>query len=159
LAAVARAQAEDATTAIIEVTSRYFRAVQSRLPTEAPGVGAVTREQWSALVEVVKAGTEGLSMGELAGRQGMALNSATALVDRLVNAGYLERRADPADRRVVRVGATPAGVELKGAIGEARRMEYERWLARLSPEDLAALRAALPALAHLAGLAAETGRR
>jgi DNA-binding MarR family transcriptional regulator len=156
---VPRAQAEDATTAIIEVTSRYFRAVQSRLPTEAPGVGAVTREQWSALVEVVKAGTVGLSMGELAGRQGMALNSATALVDRLVNAGYLERRADPADRRVVRVGATPAGVELKGAIGEARRMEYERWLARLSPEDLVALRAALPALAHLAGLAAETGRR
>jgi DNA-binding MarR family transcriptional regulator len=156
---VTQTQAEDVTTAIIETISRYYRAVQLRLPTEAPGIGAVTREQWFVLLEVVKEGPDHLSMGELAGRQGMALNSATAIVDRLVNAGLLERRPDPADRRVVRVSATPAGGRLKAAISAARRAEYQRLLAELSTEDLAALGAALPALAHLAEAAHRTSRR
>jgi DNA-binding MarR family transcriptional regulator len=154
-----QAQAEDVTTAIIETISHYYRAVQLRLPTDAPGIGAVTREQWFVLLEVVKKGPDGLSMGELAGRQGMALNSATALVDRLVNAGLLERRPDLADRRVVRITATRAGGKLKAAISAVRRAEYQRLLAELSEEETAALRAAMPALAHLAEAVSAATRR
>jgi DNA-binding MarR family transcriptional regulator len=147
---VTQAPAEDLTTPIIEVSLRYMKAVMHRLPTEVPGVGGVTREQLPVLGEVAKAGDPGLSMGELAGRTGLALNSATALVDRLVVAGLLERRQDVNDRRVVRVSATAAGHQLREAILAARRAEYERLLAELSPEDLMALRAAVPALARLA---------
>ena len=145
-----RAPAEDIATTIIEATSRYFRAVITRLPTHAPGLGGVTREQWSVLLEVSKAGPDGLTMGELAGRLGMALNSATALVDRLVTAAHLERRSDPADRRIVRVGVTAAGSSLTVAIKAARRAEYDRLLAELTPEQLEALRRAVPALDRMA---------
>ncbi len=131
-----------------------MRAVMLRLPTEAPGVGAVTQEQWWTLVEVTKADPAGISMSELASRRGMAMNSATALVDRLSQAGLLERRPDPADRRVVRVGVTDEGRRLREAISARRRAEYERLLASLSPEELQTLHAAVPALARLAEVAA-----
>jgi DNA-binding MarR family transcriptional regulator len=41
--------------------------------------------------------------GELSRSTGLSPGSMTALLDRLVSAGYIERHADPADRRRVRV--------------------------------------------------------
>lgn len=138
---------------MIEAMNRYMRAVMLRLPTEAPGVGAVTKEQWWTLVEVGKADPDGISMSELAARRGMAINSATALVERLCLAGLLERRHDASDRRVVRVTLTPEGRRVRGAISALRRAEYERLLASLSADELQTLHAAVPALARLAEVA------
>lgn len=124
-----------------------------RLPTDAGATGAVTKEQWGTLVDVDKAGPAGLAMGELAVRRGMAINSATALVDRLVHAGLLERRHDLADRRVVRVAATAEGSRLRQAIAARRRERAERLLGALTPDELERLRASLPVLERLAELA------
>ncbi len=154
-----QALADDLTTRIIEVLWRYMRAVGHRLPTEVPGVGGVTRDQLPVLGETGKAGPDGLSMGELASRAGMAVNSATAIVDRLVAAGLLERRPDASDRRVVRVSVTAEGARLREAISGARRAEYGRMLAELAPEELAAIAAALPAFERLAEIAGRGGRR
>jgi DNA-binding MarR family transcriptional regulator len=84
----------------------------------------------------------------------MALNSATALVDRLVNAGLLERRHDENDRRVVRVKVTAEGLSLRKAISGVRRAKYDRLLGQLSQADLERLHAAVPALSRLADVAA-----
>ncbi len=44
-----------------------------------------------------------ITAGELSRSTGLSPGSMTALLDRLVRAGYIERRHDPADRRRVRV--------------------------------------------------------
>lgn len=46
--------------------------------------------------------------GDLADALGLTSGSITTLVDRLVGAGYVERRSDPADRRRVEVALTLA---------------------------------------------------
>lgn len=145
--------ADEATAVVFDLLARHLRNVMLRLPTEAEGVGGVTTEQWSALVELRKGGPDGLTMGELAGRRGMALNSASALVERLVQQGLVERRGDAADRRVVRARLTPEGEHLVAAVAARRRAAHEALLARLSPEHRQALEAAVPALARLAELA------
>jgi DNA-binding MarR family transcriptional regulator len=147
-------QVEDLAAILFEAMARYMRAIVLSLPTEAAGAGAVTKEQWGALGEVDKDGADGISMGELAARRGMALNSATALVDRLVNAGLLERRHDENDRRVVRVRVTAEGLSLRKAISGVRRAKYDRLLGQLSQADLERLHAAVPALSRLADVAA-----
>ncbi len=153
---MSEAPVEELSQALFDALGRYLRAVMLRLPTEAPGAGAVTKEQWGVLVEIDKAGPAGLSMGELAAQRGMSMTSATALVDRLVNAGLVERRHDMSDRRVVRASLTPAGRRLRSAIGQARMAEYDRLLSALTAEEMDRLRAAIPALHRLAEAA---GRR
>ena len=48
-----------------------------------------------------------LSHGDLANALGLTSGTVTTLVDRLVGAGYVERRDDPTDRRRSEVALTP----------------------------------------------------
>ena len=48
-----------------------------------------------------------LTPGELGVRLGLSSGAVTALVDRLAERGYVERRPNPADRRSVRVSLLP----------------------------------------------------
>lgn len=146
---MAEAVAEDHS--LLDAFARLLRAALWRLPTEVEGVGGVTREQWGTLADIGRGGGTGLSMGELAAGRGMSLNSASALVDRLVSAGLVDRSHDPDDRRVVRVLLSPRGAALRAAVSAARRAEQERILAELSADEVLSLKAALPALAKLSG--------
>jgi DNA-binding MarR family transcriptional regulator len=79
----------------------------------------------------------GASLSELAGYLGIGLPTASTLVSRLVNAGYLERVEDPAERRKVSLSLTDRGQgRFYGALDLARGELAER-LGRLSPRDLA----------------------
>jgi DNA-binding MarR family transcriptional regulator len=49
------------------------------------------------------------TMGELSAKLGIPLSSATRMADGLVDAKFVERCADPHDRRVVRLGMTKNG--------------------------------------------------
>ena len=49
----------------------------------------------------------GLTAGELAAQAGLTAGAITGVIDRLENAGYASRVADPADRRRVRLEVTP----------------------------------------------------
>lgn len=53
----------------------------------------------------------GASITEIAGHLEIREPTVTATVDRAAKDGLVERRKDPADRRVTRVGLTPAGHE------------------------------------------------
>lgn len=80
----------------------------------------------------------------------LAGNSVSTLVNQLTEAGFLTRETDPDDRRSARLLPTAEG-EARLAIWRARRGELvRRQVAHLSEDDQAALRAALPALRHLA---------
>jgi DNA-binding MarR family transcriptional regulator len=91
-------------------------------------------------------------MGELADDLGVRLPTASRIVDRLVARGLVARVADPDDRRVVRVEATPTGIALAQAARSFRRAVIVSRLERLDDEGRAAL---LEALALLEKVAAE----
>lgn len=57
----------------------------------------LTRAQWRALKVLRR--TEGLSQSELADRIEMEPIAVGRVIDRLVQAAFVERRADPSDRR------------------------------------------------------------
>jgi DNA-binding MarR family transcriptional regulator len=52
---------------------------------------------------------DGLRLTDIAARAGMAAQSMGELIDDLVAKEYLERRADPEDRRAKRIYLTPKG--------------------------------------------------
>lgn len=122
--------------------------LQARLPTEGPS-GSVTREQWTLLVAVARAGDLGTSMGQLAQVRGMPRNAVSTLADRMVNAGMLERRGDDRDRRIVRLVLTSLGAAIYQEVARARREVMRCLLAQLTDEQIEGLHAALPALQAL----------
>jgi DNA-binding MarR family transcriptional regulator len=68
----------------------------------------LTANQMLALLVICSAPDGRMKAGEIAGRLGISLPAATALVDRLVSAGIVAR-SQGEDRRVVWVSATEAG--------------------------------------------------
>ena len=74
----------------------------------------------------------GLPMREIAASLYCDASYVTDMVDRLEQRDLIERRTDPADRRVKLIGLTPAGIDLRG---RALEMLYE------PPEGFAALSA------------------
>jgi DNA-binding MarR family transcriptional regulator len=74
------------------------------------------------------------TMREVAGCLGVAMSTATQIADRLERLALVERRADAADRRVVRLSLTEAG---RAVMAEHARQRNERVAAameRLTPE-------------------------
>jgi DNA-binding MarR family transcriptional regulator len=93
---------------------------------------------------------EEASVGRLAELFGIGLPAASLLADRLVRAGYVERREDPADRRRVLLSLTRVGVRLVTDLREGSQLLLRRWMSSLSPEDLSALTRGWRALADVA---------
>ena len=86
----------------------------------------------------------------LAAREGVTQPAMTQLVARLQEAGLAERVADPADGRVVQVRITAEGQAMLAGRRAVRAQRIAGLLARLSPDEQAALAAALPAMEALA---------
>lgn len=116
---------------------RIFRAVQDA------GFDDVTIAQSRLLMGI---DTEGTRLSVLAERAQIAKQTATALVDKLERAGYVERVPDPSDGRARLVRMTPrAEAALPTARAEEDRIEAE-WRAHLGAERMDQLRQALTAL-------------
>lgn len=81
----------------------------------------------------------GVRLRDLAGRLRIAPRSATDVVDQLESRGLVERAADPADRRAVRIRLTDGGRGLLRRVHEARRTEAADFFAVLAPADRAEL--------------------
>lgn len=81
--------------------------------------------------------TEGpVRMSFLASALGIALSTATGLVDRLVKKGLVMRDEDPKDRRVVLCKLSPRGQALADGLWAMGRFKIERLLEGLTPEQL-----------------------
>lgn len=70
----------------------------------------LTRAQWRALLYLARA--DGPTQTELAEMLDVERITACRMVDRLAEAGLIERRADPADRRVWRLHLTDKATPL-----------------------------------------------
>ena len=77
--------------------------------------------------------------GELAEITGLTTGAVTGVIDRLVQAGYVRRDADPADRRRVIVRAVPERGRAVGDLFEPMQQAIERLYERYSDEELAVL--------------------
>ena len=90
-----------------------------------------------------------MSPSEMATHERVQPPSMTKIVARLEELGYVTRAPHPQDRRQVIVTVSPAGA----ALLEDDRRRRDAWMAQrlgaLGPEELAALRSALPALEKL----------
>jgi DNA-binding MarR family transcriptional regulator len=73
----------------------------------ADQLGAVSVVQLRALTVLRDLGTANL--GRLAERMGVALSTASRLVDRLVRAGLVDRRPSPRTRREIELAVSQAG--------------------------------------------------
>jgi DNA-binding MarR family transcriptional regulator len=89
-----------------------------------------------------------VSVKELADRLGLSLPGASRTVDSLLRRGWLERREDPDDRRMKRVGITDAGRDVIHRIETARLVGLEQYTASLTEEQRSRLSAALADLPH-----------
>jgi len=90
-----------------------------------------------------------MTPGELAEHEKVQPPSMTKILARLEVTGYIVREPHPNDRRQVTVRPSPAGLAL---LADDRRRR-DAWIAQrlrnLEPDELAALRAAVPVLEKL----------
>lgn len=121
-------------------SNRIFEAVQGS------GFDDVTIAQSRLMMGVDPDGTR---LSVLAARAQIAKQTATALVDRLERAGYVERVPDPLDGRARLVRLTARSLAaIPHARAEEDRIEAE-WRDHLGPERMTQLRDALEALREI----------
>ncbi len=101
----------------------------------------MTRAQWLILFRLRS--RPGLTQRELAVLLEVEPISVGRLVDRLAARGLVERRADPADRRVWRLHLTPAAAPVLAEIDAARASFDAEATQGLGPEQRATVIAAL----------------
>jgi DNA-binding MarR family transcriptional regulator len=89
-----------------------------------------------------------LSMQQLARRMYKSVSTMTRVVAQLVRRGYVKRRADPEDGRVVYVSATPQGKAIVAAIQRDLIETQKAILKAVPPEQWEGAFAVLEALAH-----------
>ena len=79
--------------------------------------------------------SEPITMGDLSRILGVPFSTATRTADWLVNNGYVQRLADPKDRRVVCVELTESGKELCQAMDDLLLESAEQFLCNFSLEE------------------------
>ena len=76
-----------------------------------------------------------ITMGDLSRILGVPFSTATRTVDWLVKNNYIQRLADPEDRRVVRIELTGAGEELFKVLNDLLLERTEQFLCNFSPHE------------------------
>ena len=92
----------------------------------------------------------GRPVSEVAQELGLAPNTVSTIVSRLVTRGLVVRATDPDDRRVGRLSLTPAAQESADAARARRRQVLAAALDALDPAQVEQLRVGVAALAALA---------
>ncbi|MDH6132478.1 DNA-binding MarR family transcriptional regulator [Kitasatospora sp. MAA4] len=138
---------------LTDVVTRLRRALRSSIRTDYP---------WESLpmaqVELLQTlAAAPLRVGELAARQRLAPNTVSGLVGKLLDAGFVDRQADPGDRRTARIALTAAGHQQLLDWQQAHERRIANALGTLSAADHDAVMAALPGLDRLAQALAGAG--
>jgi DNA-binding MarR family transcriptional regulator len=95
-------------------------------------------------------GPQGARPSELAAQRGMSKQAVNYLLGELERLGYLERRADPHDRRSKRIALTRRGELAAHTIRDAVTEIERDWEQQLGPKRFAQLRGLLLELNQLA---------
>lgn len=114
--------------AVGQLLGRLLREFREELFTPAAdaGFGDVRAAHLQVFGNV---GIDGVRLTELAARSQLSLAASSELITELVALGYLERRADPADRRARLIFPTPRGRRALDAAGGRVAEIEQRWAA------------------------------
>ncbi len=94
----------------------------------------LTRVQWRALKRIHQ--NEGMTQSALADVLDMEPIAVGRVVDRLHKAGFVDRRADPADRRCWRLHLAPQSTQVMDAIEDVARSVRDDCVASVDPQEL-----------------------
>ena len=100
-----------------------------------------------------------LRVSGIAGRLAVEMPSATAMIDRLVFKGLVERSQDSADRRAVVCSLTPAGRDAVETFWSLRASKTERLVSVLSTQELEVVVPAMRIMAEAVTRSGVVGRR
>ena len=92
----------------------------------------LTGPQWRVFRALGEAGDEGLRASEIGEQLLVTHGNVTGLVDRLAEAGYVERCPLASDRRVTMVRLTAQGRAINGEVGPAYEKRVEELLGGLT---------------------------
>ncbi|MDD3494475.1 MAG: MarR family winged helix-turn-helix transcriptional regulator [Dysgonamonadaceae bacterium] len=106
----------------------------------------ISPEQWSVLFRVVEQG--GISQKALADSTYKDQGNLTRMLDKLIEKGYIRRKADADDRRAVKLFATEKSVTLAEAVAPLSGRHNENMTAGFSQEEKATLMALLDKVYH-----------
>ena len=137
---------------------KQFRIVIRNIKTQYLDIQRATGVSGAQLWTLcVIADNPGLKAGELARALAIHQSTASNLLDRLSQLGYIERRREDTDQRVVTIHLTPAGhAVVKNAPQPAIGL-LQNALLSLSDERLAGLQQHLGELIHAIGLKNKAG--
>lgn len=130
---------------LVAVSAQSVAAIEDR----------VTLPQLRVLVMVASRGP--LNLAAVADGLGIHASNATRACDRLVGAGLLDRRDDPADRRNLVLELTGSGRALVGQVMDYRRAAVAQVLARMPVAGRAALVPVLESFAAAGGEVPDAG--
>ncbi len=132
--------------AIDEVVPRTMRLIRRAVRNQEAETG-LTDSQLRLLLQVAR--RPGVSLSAVSEHLGISRPAGSALVDRLVRSGQLDRSVDPAERRRLRLRVTADGEE---TIARAQRHAHtwlQRELADLTEAELEVLEQALAILGRI----------
>ena len=101
----------------------------------------VTRAQWKVLFRLSR--TPGLRQVELADMLDVEPITLSRIVDRLQEAGLVERVADPADRRAWRLQLTDKAQPLIAKLRKLAEVLVDEAFAGIAPDEVATMRSSL----------------
>jgi DNA-binding MarR family transcriptional regulator len=130
----------------VDAQQCLWRAMHRLSLTEWAGID-LTMGQLKALL-ILDAQTA-LTISQLAEKMDLARPATSILVDKLVQAGYVERTEEPTDRRRTNIRLSATGTRLVGCLMRGTQEKLRAKLARLAPEDLHALIQGFRALADV----------
>ena len=142
------------TDAAPEVLAARLRLANARLARRVrqaalSGGDDLTASRLSALATIEDLGP--ITLGELAAEEQVQPPSMTRIVARLEEHGFTTREVDAQDRRIVRVQITDAGRQTLARSRTRKNAFLAKRVARLAPNERAALADALPVLEQLIG--------
>jgi DNA-binding MarR family transcriptional regulator len=138
--------------ALTDVVARLRRVLRASIRADYP---------WEALpmaqVELLQslADSAPARVGDLAQRLRLASSTVSGLISQMMNAGLVERRTDPGDRRVAVLELSADGRRQLAGWHAAHLERITAALGQLAPADRVAIDAALPALSRLVDRLAE----
>jgi len=140
-------------TALVERVACSIVEALPLFPKRIVRIDALTREQSMPLSHIqilISLRKEELSIGELSDRLGIAKPNITPLVDSLCESGLVERVRNGADRRVVNVRLTEAGLERIAQMEESVANQIQSWPTSFSRSEMKELSNALDSLSRIA---------
>jgi len=141
---------------VLHAFDRILRACRPRRVADPAGGPHVSAHQAGVLAWLDE--DDPTMVGELADYLGVTASTMSLTLKRLEEAGYIRRDRDPADRRVMNVRLTEAGVRVRDTATSLDLDRVDRLLRTLSPSQRAQAVQGLARLADAADALLRTSR-